>query len=103
MIYPMIRNRKYKYKNVYRSFSGPYTEELVRRLYSLYLKTEYEGDGKGNALEHFRLKAVKDQSDSMPIEIDCPRCQSRMKQTGNSISSKTLGLYSCPCCDNKKR
>ena len=103
MIYPMIRDRKYRYRNVYRSFTGPYTEDIVQHLYSLYLKTEYNGDAKGRAVERYRLKAVNAHSQDIPVEITCPRCRNRLKQIGNRISSKTLGLYSCPCCENKTR
>ena len=80
-----------------------YSDECAQVMCDLYLSDEIIKDEKGNLHTRYRLNAKQPHNIEMALAYDlmCPKCNSRLKQVGRTLTSHELGQYVCPVCDKR--
>ena len=98
MIYPLHGQSKGNYLI---ASSSSYSEEYAQRMCDLYLKDELAKNEEGRVKKFYRLHAKKEHTQEMALayDIQCPKCNGRLKQIGRQLSFNELGLYTCPACN----
>ena len=78
-----------------------YSDEYAQRMCDLYLSDEVHRNEEGRMQKYYRLHAKHDHTQEMALayDIQCPKCNGRLKQIGRQLSFNELGLYTCPACN----
>ncbi len=101
-IYPL--NTYCKGGKVLFPHSSSYTEEYAQRVCAWYLTDSVYRDDHGRLKNTYRLRSCKPRTfaDFMQYDIQCPRCNQRLRPVQNALNHHDLALYVCPNCDSKK-
>ena len=80
-----------------------YSGEYAQAMCDLYLSDEIIKDEKGNIHTNYRLHTKQPHNIEMALAYDimCPKCNSRLKQVGRTLTAHELGQYTCPVCDKR--
>ena len=78
-----------------------YSDEYAQRMCDLYLSDEVHRNEEGRMQKYYRLHAKHEHTQEMALayDIQCPKCNGRLKQIGRQLSFNELGLYTCPACN----
>ena len=86
---------------VYNANDTFYTGEYAEQHMPLYLEGHIIVDENGRHRNRYRLHSDKPLTieAALALDINCPKCGSRLKQIGRCQNAHELGLYRCPACD----
>ena len=78
-----------------------YTKEYAKQYMPMYLDGHIVVDENGRHRNRYRLHCDKPLTieAALALDINCPKCGSRLKQIGRCLNAHDLGLYKCPACD----
>lgn len=78
-----------------------YTKEYAKQYMPMYLEGHIVVDENGRHRNRYRLHSEKPFTieAALALDINCPKCGSRLKQIGRCLNAHDLGLYKCPACD----
>ena len=78
-----------------------YTKEYAKQYMPMYLEGHIVVDENGRHRNRYRLHSEKPFTieAALALDINCPKCGSRLKQIGRCLNAHDLGLYKCLACD----